>query len=137
MTISEILQNVTILDDCTKTLTGGWDFIMGTGAFVALFGISFLVIRFRESFCGERIVEIAFAVLGLLTMAFGLWGRVTVPLLQIDYYICANDVKIEQLVEYFDINELSKVDDSVVCHITPKVEYYDEVLKIRATDKED
>ena len=137
MTIDEILSNVTVLKDCTKTLTGGWDFMMLIGAVAAVLGIWWFIIRFRESFCGERIVEIVFAVSGLFVMAFGLWARVTVPLLQIDYYICANDVKIEQLVEYFDVNELSKVDDSTVCHITPKAEYYDEVLALRDSWKGD
>ena len=133
--IDEILSKVTILKDCSMMST----YIFGgiiLGALLAGVGIWWFFSRFWESFAGEKIGEIVLAICGLSAMVFSLWQYFTTPV-QIDYYICTNDVAIEQLVEYFDVNELSKVDDSTVCHITPKAEYYDEVLKIRSADKED
>lgn len=136
MTIEEILSNVTILNDCSKSLSGDWIPAILVGAIAAILGIWWFIIRFWESFGGEKAAEITFAVMGLFLMAFSLWQCLNAPP-QIDYYICTNDVEIEQLAEYFNVSELSQVNDLTVCHITPKAEFYDEIPELRDNRKGD
>ena len=135
MTISEILQKVTILSDYTAPNQSALAFIT-MGAMVAIvFSVLFIHI-FRLIFSNGILALVAsMVVIGIAGVVIGIFLYIQRPL-SIDFYICTNDVAIEQLVEYFDVDELSKVDDSIVCHITPKAEYYDEVLKIRAADKD-
>ncbi len=136
MTINEILSEVTILKDCSVILTVAFAIITG-GVILVGVGIWCIYTAFSNDLSIlMKINSIVMVIIGLGCSVYGFWSYFTRPV-EIDYYICTNDVKIEQLMEYFDISELSQIDDSIVCHITPKAEYYNEVLALRDSRKGD
>lgn len=127
MTIDEILSQITILKDCTTANSFGY-FLAAGGALVAVLFIWKFIDDFYLSSVGGQIVKILFALVGILGIVIGIFSVIKRPVF-IDYYISINDVEIEQIREYFDIGELSQVNDMTVCRITPKSEYYDEIVE--------
>ena len=136
MTISEILQKVTILSDYTAPNQSALAFIT-MGAMVAIvFSVLFIHIFRLISSNGILALVASMVVIGIAGVVIGIFLYIQRPL-SVDYYISTNDVELAEIVEYFDVKELSQINDLTVCHIAPKDEYYDEILKIRSADKED
>lgn len=135
MTISEILEKITILEDCT-TFTPLARLMIITGIIIAVgFGALLICDGFYKWFSTKASVTVAcMSAFGFVTFVIGVIGCMQPQRPQIDYYVSINDVEISEIVEYFDVKELSQVNDMTVCHIVPKKEYYDEVLEIRTTD---
>lgn len=126
MTISEILQNVTILKDCTS-INSIAAMLMVLGPLVAVGYIVIFFIGFSESSVKGKIGAIVVAVLCALSGAFNGWFYLKRPAF-IDFYISANDVEIQQITKYFNVSEINETDDTLVCHIEPKSEFYDVVM---------
>lgn len=146
MTIDEILSEVTILKDCSIP-TLPLIILMAVAVILMIMmaiaeGWIFLsVLENGRRHIGLKIATFVAAAGTLLSAVFCIVQLCTLRCFKddyiINYRIAVNDVKIEQLMEYFDISELLQVDDSTVCHITPKAEYYNEVLVLRDNRKGD
>lgn len=126
MTISEILQNVTILKDCTS-INSIAAMLMVLGFLAALINVVIFVRSFSESSIMGKIGTIVIAVWCALGAAFNAWFYLERPAL-IDFYISANDVEIQQITKYFNVSDINETDDTLVCHIEPKSEFYDVVM---------
>ncbi len=135
MTIDEILSQLIILNDCT-TVNLFSVYLIFAGVLIAGFFIWYFIDRFRISSIGQKIVAIFVGLVGVLGIVIGTFYYIKRPVL-IDYYISVNDVEIEQISKYFEINELSQINDMMVCHIVPKNNYYEDVLNFRNLNKEE
>lgn len=135
MTINEILSEVTILKDCSTTLLKAYIVLVILSVAVAIVCTWLFIDHWGRGSIGRQFATIAMAVVGVAGAVSSIILCNMYPV-NIDYYVSVNDVEIEQLTEYFDISELSQIDDMTVCHITPKSEYYIETLEIRVADKE-
>lgn len=85
------------------------------------------IIKFSDSFLGEKIRIIIVTVLCILYVIFFGWFYMERPAF-IDFYISANDVEIQQITKYFKVSEINETDDTLVCHIEPKSEFYDDLI---------
>lgn len=136
MTIEKILSEVTILKDCSTTFLANYIVLIILGIATAIICTWLFIDDFGIASIGIQVTKITMAAVGVIGAAFCIVLCVLNPV-KIDYYVSINDVEIKQLTEYFDVTELLQVDDSIVCHITPKAEYYDEVLALRDSRKGD
>ena len=125
MSISEILQNVTVLKDCTEANVSAL-ILMVLGFLAALINAFIFIKGFDDIDVVAKIGTIVIAVWFALGGAFNAWFYSERPAF-IDFYISANDVEIQQITEYFKVSEINEIGDTIVCHIEPKSEYYDVV----------
>lgn len=135
MTIEEIISQFIVLKDCTTENLSALYLTIG-GVAIAGFFIWFFIKKFYDSFIGEKIAEIFFVLVGLFGIVLGIFYYIKRPVL-IDYYISVNDVEIEQISKYFEISELSQINDMTVCHIVPRYDYYEDVLNFRNLNMEE
>lgn len=130
MTIDEILKTVNVLNDySTENFFGLLGIILGA------IGTAVFVFSFISSLVAKNKEGIIFIILALFTSGltlFAIWSYVSFPY-YVNIYISTNGVKIEQITEYFEINQLSEVEEMTVCCITPKSEYYDEIVEAYRT----
>lgn len=130
MTIDEILKTVNVLNDySTENFFGLLGIILGA------IGTAVFVFSFISSLVAKNKEGIIFIILALFTSGltlFAIWSYVSFPY-YVNIYISTNGVKIEQITEYFEINQLSEVEEMTVCRITPKSEYYDEIVEAYRT----
>lgn len=136
MTINEILSEVTILKDCSTMLLSSYIVTIILGISAATAFIWTFIDDFGLAPIKIQVAKIAGAVIGVIGAAGCIALCVLYPV-KIDYYVSINDVEIVQLTEYFNVTKLSQVDDMTACHITPKAEYYNEVLALRDSRKGD
>lgn len=131
MTIDEILKTVTVLKDETTDNS-----IAIPGIAFGLIAVGILTYLFVDQFYDLDIKgKILVIVLDLAVLAetlFGVWSYVKLPCF-VDLYISTNGVPVDQITEYFEIDQLSEVEKMTLCRITPKSEYYDEIVEAYRT----
>lgn len=135
MTINEIISQFIILMDCTTANLFAL-YLASAGVLFVVFFIWVFIAGIHSNHIGRKIVSIFFILCGLSGIAVGTFYYIKRPVL-IDYYISVNNVEIEQVSKYFDIDGLSQINDMMVCHIVPKDDYYEDVLNFRNLNKEE
>lgn len=136
MTLEEVMNNITILNDKTTINLA----VVGVG--IGLIVTIFSVIRAIKEDIYPRGFWIAIAVCFGIVTATSAYTYIEQPTI-IKLQISTQTVSLEQLAEYFELSdiEMLRLDDSfkIVCEIKPifhfffepdKENYYDEVAKI-------
>lgn len=120
-----ILDGVMILNDGTTT-NSLISPLMGMGGFVFAAGVVSLIWCIKE--WESVFLPIIFTAVGASSIIAGIVMYNIMPY-SVDLYVATNDVAVEEIVSFFDITDLERIDDdTLTCHIKPKPEYYDEFL---------
>lgn len=136
MTVDEILKTVTVLKDSSII---NFIAIFGTITMIVCIGVAIwhLGLAIKEKAIKAIITLTIVTLIEFAAMIkFEIVYYIEHPV-YVDLYISTNGVKIDQISEYFKVDQLSQVDGITLCHITPKSEYYDEIVEAWRTGIED
>ena len=127
-----IFDNLTVLKDYTvaNPLVGK---LVACGILFLVFGIVMLIFVIRNwwdvsSPVFWSVLLGIMAVAGAVQILVGIKTYNETPY-NVDLYVATSDIDVTELVEYFDVSELTEADDMIACHIVPKPEYYAEALE--------
>lgn len=132
ITMEMIFDNLTVLKNCTVTnplieKLGGGGLVFLVGGIVMLFWV---ITHWWDIDASGfwSVVSVLFTIVGVVLIVGGIVTYNKTPY-SVDLYVATNDIAVTELVEYFDVSELTEADDIIACHIEPKPEYYAETLE--------
>lgn len=131
MSLTDILNDVTIVNDCSVSC-----FLILVAAYLAgllaILGIIAIISKIvygsfaRDIF--QSVVLIIGSVIMIIALIFGIWYYNTYPQ-SIKMYVCAGNIPVTELSTYFTLDQVSEIDDNTFLYIQPKAEYYGETLE--------
>lgn len=131
MSLTDILNNVTIINDCSSSSVSILIGALATAGLAILGIIALVLIIVRATFIDsapEIVVLVTGTILFLASSILGIWYYIVHPE-NIKMYVYAGNTPVMELSTYFDLDQISEIDDNTFLYIKPKAEYYDETLE--------
>lgn len=129
MGCDQIFESITILKDFTYV---NW-LSIGCSILGVLMILGSIICVIYVAYNSElKTIHVTF---GIIVVSIGIWfiisGKITydwVPCC-IDLYVSTEDISLNDLTEYFNVTEVSQIDNTIVCRIMAKPECFQEVLE--------